>query len=216
MRENDIIKNLKNIEKSDDVQICDIKCPLALFNFGASKYVAALRAAHILSVLPIEYVDWDLFTEIVVDTDSFFADETEVEFIQEVFLEVLNNANSDISIVLNETSINVSQKEYENFGEYIVSWDEIELFKNIYIDFICAAISKYKESFREFIITLKLSNRWLSAIYTKEKSFKKKIDHFTQSFYSFWAYNGLQNVKLYVKRGLFGSTCIYFKLTNTI
>ena len=216
MRENDVIENLKDIEEKDNVEIYDIKSPLAVFNLGAAKYIAALRAAHILSVIPAEYVDWDLFTEIVIDTNSFFANETEVEFMQEVFLEVLNNANSDISIILNETSINVSQKEYENFGEYIISWNEIELFKNIYIDFICAAISKYKESFREFFITLKLSNKWLSGVYTEEKSFKKKIDHFTQSFYSFWAYNGFQNVKLYVKRGFFGSTCIYFKLTNTI
>ena len=208
MQENDIIKDLINIETQRDVEVKDIKSPLLLFNLMSSKYVAALRAANILSAAKIRERDWRLFCEIVTDLDSFLADPTEVDFMQDVFLEVLYNSVDDVDIIMNEEVLNVSDEEYERFYEYIVTSDEIELFQNIYIDFITSAIGSYKEGFMEFDIDLKLSNKWISAVYKDEKTFKNKLEHFKKSFYAFWIYNGFQNVKMLVKRSFL---CIHIK-----
>ena len=216
MRENDVIKGLKDIEKRSDVEIHDLKSPLVLFNLNSSKYVAALRAANVLSTSGIDDSSWKLFEEIVTDTESFLADPTEVDFMQDVFLEVLYNNIKDIDITMNDEVLNVSDDEYERFYEYVVSRDEIELFKNIYIDFICAAISVYKKGKLEFNVSLKLSNRWISAVYKNDKNLGEKLEHFKKSFYAFWIYNGFHNIRMYIKKSFFGYTYINFEIEKTV
>lgn len=216
MRENDTIENLTNIEKREGLEIHDIKSPLVLFNLGSSKYIAALRAANILSATNIDSESWNLFLDIVTDTATFLADPTELDYIQDVFLEVFYNNADDIDIVIDNEALNVSDEEYEKFYEYVVSYDEVELFKNIYVDFIYFAVSMYRKSLLEFNVNLKISNKWIAAIYKDEKNFKDKLEHFKKSFYAFWIYNGFENVKISVKRKIFGYFNIIFEVRKTV